>query len=99
MPLSQKLKSKSKNAKLNIKGIVPSGITSRMIDNITGSAGIAISQDTLDNEIPGIAGCVVYPTHGVVVVVPGRNDGYSYTVTTCCDMNELSFLEESDPGD
>ena len=91
MPLSQKLKSKSKNAKLNIKGFVPSGITSRMIDNITGSAGIAISQDTLDNEI---AGCVVYPTHGVVVVVPGSSAGFSYTVTACCDMNELSFLEE-----
>ena len=93
MPLSKKLKSKTINAKLNIKRLAPSGITTRMVDNITGSAGIAISQDTLDNEI---AGCVVYPTHGVVVVVPGSNDGFSYTVTACCDMNELSFLEESD---
>ena len=93
MPLSKKLKSKSKNAKLNIKGLVPSGVTSRMVDDITGSAGIASSQDILDNEI---AGCVVYPTHGAVVVVPGSSSGFSYSVTACCDMNELSFLEESD---
>ena len=59
--------------KLNIKIRVPSGITSRMVDDITGSAGIAISEDTFDNEI---AGCVVYPTHGVVVVVPGSNTDF-----------------------
>lgn len=92
MPLSRKRENnKLKNAILNVKKRTPSGITSRMVNDITGSAGITISQDTPGNEI---AGCVVYPNHGVVVVVPGSSSGFSYHVSGCCDMHELSFLEE-----
>ena len=91
MPLSRKRENKLKNAIVNVKKRTPSGITSRMVNNITGSAGIAISQDTPSN---GIMGCVVYPNHGVVVVVPGNSSGFSYHVSGCCDMHELSFLEE-----
>ena len=93
MPLRRKRENKLKNAILNVEHLVPSGITSRMVKNITGSAGIATSQDTPSN---GIMGCVVYPTHNVVIVVPGSSAGFSYHPTACCDVNELSFLEESD---
>lgn len=93
MPLRRKRENKLKNAILNVEHLVPSGITSRMVKNITGSAGIATSQDTPSN---GIMGCVVYPTHDVVIVVPGSSAGFSYHPTACCDVNELSFLEESD---
>ena len=91
MPLRRKRENKLKNAIVNVEHLVPSGITSRMVNNITGSAGISISQNTPGNEI---AGCVVYPNHGVVVVVPGNSSGFSYHVSGCCDMHELSFLEE-----
>lgn len=96
MPLSRKRENKLnklKNAIVNDKKRIPSGITSRMVKNITGSAGIATSQDTPSN---GIMGCIVYPTHDVVIVVPGSSAGFSYHPTSCCDVNELSFLEESD---